>query len=103
MDDDTALQPDERELRGEWIVDSRATTPDSAERRIGRLLESYLEQVAVKPNSGGWEILFRDPRDGRYWELTYPQAEMQGGGPRRLTLVTLSSAEASYLIDGATR
>lgn len=27
--------------------------------------------------SGGWETLYRDRRDGRFWELFYPYSEVQ--------------------------
>jgi hypothetical protein len=53
-------------------------------------------QVAVHPEHGAWEILFRDPADGRYWELTYPQGGMQGGGPKRLKVLDVGSACAKY-------
>ena len=46
--------------------------------------------------SAGWETLYRDPRDGRLWELTYPQSEMHGGGPRRLHVLSRDEAAAKY-------
>ena len=42
------------------------------------------------------QFLFRDPEDDRYWELTYPKGELQGGGPPRLTMLTPEKAHAKY-------
>jgi hypothetical protein len=44
--------------------------------RSGLLLtRQHLRQIAVSEGSGGWETLFQDPNDGRYWERTFPQSE----------------------------
>jgi len=29
----------------------------------------------------GWDVLYLDPADGRYWERILPSSEMHGGGP----------------------
>lgn len=44
----------------------------------------------------GWETLYRDPANGCFWEVTYPHAEMHGGGPRQLSQITASNAAAKY-------
>jgi hypothetical protein len=44
------------------------TVEDTICRRIRSLTESALERVAS--SSDGWSVLYRDPGDGRYWELT---------------------------------
>ncbi|MEI6200518.1 MAG: Imm27 family immunity protein [Enhydrobacter sp.] len=48
----------------------------------------------------GWDTLYRDTVDGRFWELTYPQSHMHGGGPPRLTMLHLAVAKAKYRLDG---
>ena len=53
---------------------------DATCQRIESLTTNDLQEVAISKQWGGWETLFRDPDDGRYWERTYPQGEMQGGG-----------------------
>ena len=86
------LKPDETELLCKWVVADGKVTGDETCERIQSLTSQYLEKVA----GGGWEILYRDPNDGRYWELTYPQSEMHGGGPPRLTCLSLGQAQRKY-------
>jgi hypothetical protein len=90
------LGPDETDLVGNWIQGSDGVVSDSVEKRINQLIADHLRKVAVSPESGGWEVLYRDPLDGRYWELTFPHSEMHGGGPRRLTCIPLDQMNAKY-------
>ena len=43
-----------------------------------------------------WSVLFRDPGDGRLWELTYPESGSQGGGPPRLTCIDADVARKKF-------
>jgi hypothetical protein len=52
---------------------------DETCRRIERLIKKHL--VELGRDRFGWEVLYRDPNDGRFWELTYPHGEMHSGGP----------------------
>src|SRR6476646_8546144 len=89
------LAPEEVDLRGDWLVQKdRSVVGDATEQRIKWLTTEKLERVAN--DWSGWETLYRDPRDGRLWELTYPQSEMQGGGPRRLRVLSPDEAAAKY-------
>jgi hypothetical protein len=89
------LAPEEVNLRGDWLVqEDRSVVGDAAEQRIEWLITQKLERLANDPS--GWETLYRDPRDGRLWELTYPQSEMHGGGPRRLRVLSRDEAAAKY-------
>ena len=89
------LAPDEVDLRGDWVVQAdRSIVGDATEQRIEWLTAQKLKRVAS--DSSGWETLYRDSRDGRLWELTYPQGEMQGGGPRRLRVLSRDEAAAKY-------
>ena len=89
------LEPNETELIGEWISAGRGSPVRGNEAcdRIQWLTSEILEKVGVDPKSAGWEKLFRDPKDGRYWLLTYPKSEMQGGGPPALRHMPLSAEE----------
>ncbi len=69
-------------------------TEDEASQRIRGLIRDELKLVAV--SSDGWARLFRDPADGRLWELTYPSSEMQGGGPPALHVLTEELAHMRY-------
>ena|SRR5579862_2303945 len=84
----------EETLLGRWIVVNGRIVDDETEQRINRLLESSLERIAA--TSGRWDILYRDRRDGRLWELTYPHGEMHGGGPKQLRRLTKQEARAKY-------
>jgi hypothetical protein len=59
-------------------------------------LKNELELIAVSAN--GWESLYRDPRDGRYWERFFPHGEMQAGGPESLRVLDLKEAQEKYAL-----
>jgi hypothetical protein len=92
------LQPNETDLVGNWVSDGGRVIGDAVEQRINQLIESQLKRIAVDTESG-WDVLFRDPQDGRYWELTYPNSGMHGGGPKRLTNLAAHEAIAKYSCD----
>ena len=71
------LNANETKLVGEWIADSNLVSADETCQRIDWLINHALEIVA----EGNWFALYRDPSDGRYWEVYYPQSHMYGGGP----------------------
>jgi len=90
------LLPHETELTGKWIVEGREARRDAICERIEWLIAEHLKQLAVSEQWGAWETLFRDPDDGRYWERTYPQGEMQGGGPPQLRCLSADEAKRKY-------
>jgi len=88
------LQPDEMVLTGAWILDGSTVVGDEVSRRIEWLVDSRLDQLATT----GWETLYRDPRDGRLWERTYPKSEMHGGGPPELRALSPEDASPRYRV-----
>ena len=89
------LAPEEVDLRGYWLVQKdRSVIADATDERIEWLTTQKLERI--ENDWSGWETLYRDPRDGRLWELTYPQGEMQGRGPHRLHVLSRDEAAAKY-------
>ena len=94
------LAPDEHLLAGAWGEERNRATHDDVDRRILWLVTRRL--VAVGHAAGGWDQLYRDPRDGRYWELTFPQGSLHGGGPRRLESVDARVAREKYGVDEST-
>src|SRR5437762_8133097 len=89
------LAPEEVELRGDWVVQKdRSIVADATEQRIEWLTTQQLERITN--DWSGWETPYRDSRDGRLWELTYPQSEMHGGGPRRLHVPSRDEAAGKY-------
>jgi hypothetical protein len=87
------LQPDERILDGAWI-DGPGSRHDEVDQRIFWLVSRRLTLLGVA--EGGWRQLYRDPRDGRLWELTFPRGSLHGGGPRRLQCVAALGAAERY-------
>lgn len=89
-----SIDPSETVLTGQWILQSERPVADDVCKRILALTSSHL--VEVGRDASVWNALYRDPNDGRYWELTYPQSELQGGGPPQLRCVTADEARQKY-------
>jgi Immunity protein 27 len=90
------LKPTETELIGRWEIVNGRVRGDATCEQIEWLTKNHLQKLAVSKQWGGWETLFRDPDDGRYWERIYPMGEMQGGGPPRLIVMSPEKAHAKY-------
>lgn len=88
------LKPNELRLEGRWLHVRGRVIGDNASRRIKALIAGPLTKVGTA--AGGWDVLYVDPRDGRYWELTYPHGEMHEGGPQALTQIAAADARAKY-------
>lgn len=84
----------ETEIIGSWVMVDGRMTEDDASRRITSLITTNLKHVATTKD--GWEKLYQDRHDGRYWELTYPHSEMQGGGPQALLLASSEKVQEKY-------
>ena len=93
------LQPNETVLTGDWLTEGGRIVADDVCGRIEWLVESRLERLAA--DASGWDTLYRDPRDGRLWERTYPRSEMHGGGPPQLRVISPDAAAAKYRIGSA--
>ena len=93
------LRPNETMLTGGWLAEGGRVVADDICRRIEWLIESRLERLAA--DASGWDTLYRDPRDGRLWERTYPQGEMHGGGPPQLSVVSPEDAATKYRVSSA--
>ena len=72
------LEQTETVLGGSWTVKDGAVVADDTSKRIEYLTKNVLKQIAISDN--GWDKLFIDERDSRFWELTYIHSEQQGGG-----------------------
>jgi hypothetical protein len=84
----------ETELQGKWVLKKGTVTADDTCRRIELLTTIHLKNI--KTDNTGWNTLYQDPKDGRYWELTYPQSEIHGGGPPRLRGLSKEEAKSRY-------
>jgi hypothetical protein len=88
------LEPGERLLVGGWTAHDGRRELDEVDRRIFGLVSRRL--VARGQANHGWEQLYQDPRDGRFWELTFPEGSLHGGGPLRLVCVAALVAGQKY-------
>jgi len=79
------LEPHETHLKGKWVLSGTTLVPDEVCCRIEYLKAHVLNKIAV--DTSGWQTLYRDPSDGRYWELLFPDGETQDGGPPELKCV----------------
>lgn len=85
---------DEVNLIGSWGVVDGSVVQDSVCERIQSLTDSYFEQIVV--DGDNWSAWYRNPDDNSYWELTYPQSHMHGGGPPALQRVSDDYASRNY-------
>jgi len=91
------IKPHEIQINGKWLASDGMVVADETCRRIDELVSSCLKEQGRDPS--GWDALYRDPDDGRLWELTYPQGELQGGGPPQLRYLPFGEACEKYGID----
>jgi Immunity protein 27 len=90
----TALGPEETRLVGQWVQVQGTPQADAVAKRIEFLVRDSLVRVGV--TADGWDTLYRDPLDGRFWELSYLQSELHGGGPPRLAVIAAPDAAQKY-------
>jgi Immunity protein 27 len=88
------LKPEETELRGYWIDLGSSMTPDAAWERITILTREYLKLVATRSDESA--VLYRDPADARFWELTSIAPQMKDGGPPLLACIGPERARERY-------
>ena len=91
------LRPEENDLTSAWLVEGDQVIADEVCQRIDLLVEGHLQ--LIDSADAGWSRLYLDLADGRYWELTYPQSEMHGGGPPRLAHISADAAKIKYGVD----
>jgi hypothetical protein len=88
------IDPSETVLTGNWVEDHGRVIADQMCERINALIQTHLEELGRDPS--GWDALYRDPDDGRLWELAYPQSELHGGSPPQLRALTIHEAKQKY-------
>jgi len=91
------LKPEETELRGYWLDLGSSVVPDSNWERIDALTNGYLEPVVT--GADGTCKLYRDPADGRFWELSRVAPQMKDGGPPLLSAIGAPEAALKYQLD----
>ncbi|WP_425265694.1 Imm27 family immunity protein [Terrihabitans rhizophilus] len=81
----------ERALVETWVLRNGRVCAEGDSAEISALLKGSLVHVAYA--DGGWRSLYQHRGTNRFWELTYPNSHMHGGGPRRLRELELAHAE----------
>lgn len=88
------VAPAETLLNGRWLSREGRVVADETCERIEELIRLHMKELGR--DASGWEVLYRDPGDSRLWELTYPQANLHGGGPPQLRCLPVDEAKRKY-------
>jgi len=94
MDSKLTIQSNESKICGRWALEDGRLVADVTTKRIYHLVENDL--VEIGRSEDGWSVLYLDKRDGRYWELNYPDSDQHGAGPPCLESLTRDLALAKY-------
>lgn len=84
----------ETEIKGSWVnVDSKLVADECA-LRIEKLISEQLNKLGS--DESGWDSLYVDPDDGRFWELLYIDSDSHGGGAPTLRIISEEAAKKKY-------
>ncbi len=97
MNKDSFISPDEFEIVGGFTQENGKLVPKKSSYRIVALCDNLLEKIIS--SEVHYSILYRDPNDGRYWELIFTEPEFHGGGTRKLTFISDNEAKVKYQLD----
>lgn len=84
----------EARIEGQWNLENGNLIPDETCGRIEYLTQNVLKKLTT--DATGWQTLYQDPVDNRYWELTYPHSDWQGGGPPLLQCIDIETMNMRY-------
>ncbi len=88
------IQESETSIVGKWInSDSKLIVDDNC-TRIKELIQDHLIKLAH--DSSGWDTLYLDPSDNRFWELSYEEGHLHGGGPPALRCISADKVKVKY-------
>lgn len=82
------LQPNEVILIGSTYFKDGKVCKDSIFIRIEELISTSL--IKIKTDESGWIVIYQDPIDSRYWELSYTDSHLHGGGCPTLKCISLT-------------
>lgn len=88
------LRSSETELVGSWTQAKDNIVKDQTCNRIEFLTTTCLDLVGTSPD--GWDKLYIDRGDGRYWELIFPNSDAHGGGPPTLRNLSIFQVREKY-------
>ncbi len=85
MAESTQLMTPAEDLRDIWVSEDGKPAARGDAAIIDEMPAAKLEEVGT--DVSGWLVIFRHRETNQLWELSYPQSELHGGGPRRLRLI----------------
>lgn len=88
------IKPEETEFTGKAFLHNGSLVTDDISMRIKHLTSNYLIKITV--DESGWDTLYQDPKDKRYWEKVYLNSGAHGGGLPSLINISLEEAKAKY-------
>ena len=88
------LKSNELELKGSWIAKDNVIVEDATSKRINFLIQNFL--IKITASNSGWDILYLDTQDNRYWELIYNNSEQHGAGAPSLRYISKEQAKKKY-------
>lgn len=91
---DCDLKKDEQILVGRWLDRQGRVEKDEVATRIDFLTSNRLERIAA--SGDGWDVLFVDRNDGRFWELSHPDGASHGGGAPMLKAIDAAAVKKKY-------
>ena len=80
-------------LEGSWLFDGIQVKPDKTCARIEGMIQQFKRLTS---RDEGWTVLYVDSLSGDFWELSYPQSNLHGGGPPRLERRSADEVSARY-------
>jgi Immunity protein 27 len=83
-----------RKIVGAWTAQGGRRVANQECEIISHLVKYHFLKVGEREE--GWTVLYRDPTNDTFWERTYPQGEMHGGGPPTLTQLSEGEVRLHY-------
>jgi len=88
------IQPGETVLQGLWIDLGSRMEKDVSWQRIEWLVSEHFEELACLEDSQ--DCLYRDPTDGRLWELFPVRPELGEQSPPHLAVIAPQTAAERF-------
>jgi hypothetical protein len=80
-------------IAGRWVYDGKQVVGNKACEQIDSLLPTL---TLLGSRDGGWTRLYRSADRMVFWELTYPESHLHGGGAPRLESYSQDEVRANY-------
>lgn len=97
MNKDRYIAPTEYEIVGGFERKGGQVKPNANSLRIAELRCNLLQEIAASAEH--YSVLYRDPNDGRYWELVSQNPEGHGGGTKSLVFISDNEAKVKYQLE----